>query len=88
METFEAMVVGTVYRNEENGYSVVTVQVGRSETTVVGAMPVILTHWQSLFGNGTGLGLDALAIAARRINRNLKDRVVWRSYEEIMRATP
>ena len=54
----------------------------------IGAMPVILTHWQSLFANGTGLGLEALAIAARRINRNLKDRVVWRSYEEIMRATP
>ena len=54
----------------------------------IGAMPVMLTHWQSLFGNGTWTGLKALAIAARRINRNLKDRVVWRSYEEIMRATP
>ena len=54
----------------------------------IGAMPVMLTHWQSLFGNGTWTGLKALALVARRIEKNLKDKVVWRSYEEIMRATP
>ena len=54
----------------------------------MGSMPVILTHWPSLFSNGTGMGLRALRTVARRIEKNLKDRVVWRSYEEIMRATP
>ena len=39
MEQIEASVLGTVYRNHENGYSVVTVRVGRSETTVVGVLP-------------------------------------------------
>ena len=39
MEQVEASVLGTVYRNEENGYSVVTLRMGRSEITAVGVLP-------------------------------------------------
>lgn len=39
MERVEAVVSGTVYRNDENGYSVVTAVSGRKEFTAVGAMP-------------------------------------------------
>ncbi len=49
MESFEAGVLGTVYRNEENGYSVVTIQVGKRERTVVGAMPHLHPGEQALF---------------------------------------
>ena len=49
METFEALVNGTVYRNEENGYSVVSVQIGRSEKTVVGVMPALHPGEQAAF---------------------------------------
>ena len=39
IETIEATVVDTVFRNEENGYSVVTVKVGKTRTSAVGVMP-------------------------------------------------
>lgn len=49
MERIEATVLGTVYRNDENGYSVVTIQIGRSEQTVVGAMPALHPGEQAAF---------------------------------------
>lgn len=49
MERVEASVLGTVYRNEQNGYSVVTVRAGRSETTVVGTLPELMPGEQALF---------------------------------------
>ena len=49
METIEASVLGTVYRNDENGYSVVTIQMGRSEKTVVGVMPYLHPGEQARF---------------------------------------
>jgi len=39
MEQVEASVLGTVYRNEDNGYSVVTAREGRREITIVGTLP-------------------------------------------------
>ena len=39
MEKWEASVVSVVFRNPENGYSVVTVRAGREDRTVVGIMP-------------------------------------------------
>ena len=41
IETIEATVQDTVYRNEENGYSVVTVKVGKTRTSAVGIMPAL-----------------------------------------------
>ena len=47
--------------------------------------PILITHWQSLFSNGLGTGLRVLSEVARRIEKNLSDRVEWKSSEEIMR---
>ena len=49
-----------------------------------GGWPIVLTHWQSLFSNGLGTGLRVLEEVARRIEKNLSDRVEWKSTEEIM----
>ncbi len=49
METVEASILGTVYRNEENGYSVVMARVGRSEITVVGILPELTQGEQAAF---------------------------------------
>ncbi len=49
MERFEANVLGTVYRNDDNGYSVVTVQLGRGEQTVVGTLPRLRPGEQAAF---------------------------------------
>ena len=49
MERIEANVMGTVYRNEENGYTVMTVQIGRAEQTVVGCLPVLHPGEQAAF---------------------------------------
>ena len=49
MEQVEASVLGTIYRNEENGYSVVTVRSGRHEVTVVGTLPELTTGEQAVF---------------------------------------
>ena len=49
MERLEASILGTVFRNEENGYSVVSVRSGRSEVTVVGNLPELTPGEQVLF---------------------------------------
>ena len=49
MERFEANVLGTVYRNDENGYSVITVRLGRGEQTVVGTLPRLRPGEQAAF---------------------------------------
>ena len=49
MEQVEASVLGTIYRNEENGYSVVTVRSGRHEVTVVGTLPELTPGEQAVF---------------------------------------
>ena len=41
MEEFEAVVEETVFRNEENGYSVLQVRVGRTRTSAVGVLPAL-----------------------------------------------
>ena len=48
-EQVEASVLGTVFRNPDNGYSVVTVLVGRNETTVVGVLPELTPGEQAVF---------------------------------------
>lgn len=49
MEQVEGSVLGTVFRNQANGYSVVMVRVGRSETTVVGTLPELTPGEQAVF---------------------------------------
>jgi len=49
VEQLEASILGTVFRNEENGYSVLTVRVGRGEATVVGTLPELSPGEQAVF---------------------------------------
>ncbi|MGN1021663.1 MAG: ATP-dependent RecD-like DNA helicase [Aristaeellaceae bacterium] len=49
MEQVEASILGTVYRNAENGYSVVMARMGRSEITVVGTLPELTQGEQAVF---------------------------------------
>ena len=49
MEKLEGSVLGTVYRNEENGYSVLSVRFGKNEYTVVGVLPELAAGEQALF---------------------------------------
>ncbi len=49
MEQVEASVLGTIYRNEENGYTVLTARVGRREITVVGTLPELTPGEQAVF---------------------------------------
>ena len=49
VEKLEASVVSTVFRNPENGYSVLTVQAGRTEVTVVGVLPELGPGEQAVF---------------------------------------
>ena len=49
MEHLEAIVQGTVFRNEENGWSVLTVKVGRRDETVVGSLPELGSGEQVTF---------------------------------------
>ena len=55
MEQLEGTIQGTVFRNEENGYSVLTVRSGRSEVTVVGSLPELSPGEQAVF---TGVWTD------------------------------
>ncbi len=49
MEQVEASVLGTIYRNEENGYSVLTARTGRREITIVGTLPALTPGEQAVF---------------------------------------
>ena len=49
MEQLEASVLNTIFRNEENGYSVIAVRSGRNELTVVGVLPELAPGEQAVF---------------------------------------
>ena len=59
MERLEASIQGTIFRNEENGYSVLSVLSGRSEYTVVGALPELNPGEQAV---NLGFSFDASAV--------------------------
>lgn len=48
-ETLSAIMEETIFRNDENGYSVVTVRAGREEVTVVGTLPALSAGEQVVF---------------------------------------
>ena len=48
----EAVIVDTVFRNEENGYSVVEARAGRERVTVVGTLPALAAGEQVLLDGG------------------------------------
>ena len=49
MERVEASVLGTIYRNDDNGYTVLTAREGRREITVVGTLPELHPGEQAVF---------------------------------------
>ncbi len=49
MEKLEAGILGTVFRNAENGWTVMTVRAGRHEVTVVGTLPEMSPGEQAVF---------------------------------------
>ena len=49
MEKLEGGILGTVFRNDENGWTVLTVRSGRSEVTVVGTLPALGPGEQAVF---------------------------------------
>jgi hypothetical protein len=57
------------------------------EVLEAGGWPILLTHWQSLFSNGTGAGLAALDEVGRRVARSLGDEVEWVTCMEIARRS-
>ncbi|GEM_PF-6694699 len=46
---------------------------------------ILLTHWQSLYSDGSGLGLRALAEVVDRIGGLLGDRVLWLRADDLAR---
>src|SRR5207245_6650333 len=55
------------------------------EVLDAGGWPVLLTHWQSLFSNGTEAGLAVLDEVGRRVARSLKSEVEGMPCLEIAR---
>ena len=49
-----------------------------------GGYPILITHWQSLMSNGSGVGIRMLDETARRINNTLSHRVEWMSFEQLL----
>ena len=49
MEQIEASVLGTIYRNDDNGYTVLTAREGRKEITIVGTLPELHPGEQAVF---------------------------------------
>lgn len=52
-----------------------------------GGWPILLTHWQSLFSNGTEAGLGVLDEVGRRVQVSLGEEVEWVSCLEIAART-
>ena len=50
MDTLEGSVASTIFRNAENGYSVISLHQGRGTVTVTGVMPELAAGEQVLLG--------------------------------------
>ena len=60
---------------------------GRIPELIAADIPVvILTHWQSLFSNGSAAGLRALDEVLSRIQRHYGQRLIWQRCSEISRS--
>jgi len=56
---------------------------GRIRQLIESGHPVVLlTHWQSLYTQGTGLGLEGLAALAERIKKVFGNSMEWVSCSE------
>ena len=60
---------------------------GRIRDLADQGLPIILvTHWQGLFANGTGIGLDGLEECASRIKHVFGSGVRWRKCSDVART--
>ena len=60
---------------------------GRIRQLIESGYPVVLlTHWQSLYHRGTGLGLEGLTMLAERIQKVFGDSLRWVPLTEIART--
>jgi hypothetical protein len=61
---------------------------GRIRQLIESGHPVVLlTHWQSLYTQGTGLGLEGLSALAERIQKVLGNSIQWVSCSELARRS-
>jgi hypothetical protein len=59
-------------------------QAGRLTELFAGGGPLVMvTHWQSLYSNGSGLGLKTFREVASRVASVFGDKVAWRKLSEI-----
>jgi hypothetical protein len=59
---------------------------GRIRELIESGYPVVLlTHWQSLYSQGTGLGLEGLSTLAERIRKVFGNSLEWVSCSEMSR---
>jgi len=59
---------------------------GRIRQLIESGHPVVLvTHWQSLYTQGTGLGLEGLGVLAERIQKVFGNSIEWVSCSELAR---
>ena len=54
-----------------------------AQQVAAGSWVAIVTHWQSLYSNGTRYGLRAARELVKRMNSCLGDRILWMSCSEI-----
>lgn len=52
-----------------------------------GGIPVLLTHWSSLFSNGRQTGLKVMELVFKRINEKLSDKVEFVSFDTLAKMT-
>ncbi len=57
------------------------------EVIDAGGWPVLMTHWQSFFSNGTESGLAVLDELGRRVKKTLTHEVSWATCSELARRT-
>ena len=61
---------------------------GRIRQLIDSGYPVILlTHWQSLYTQGTGLGLEGLTALAERIQKVFGNNIEWVTMTEMARRS-
>lgn len=85
-DTQETMRTDDGYLRERTDLCITTQGQGRlGELVDSGSFAVMLTHWQSLYSNGTEAGLIVLGRILARIRKALRARVTWMKCSEMAR---
>jgi len=85
-ETQDTMRADEPYRRERANLFITASGAGRiGELVESGSFVGLLAHWQSLYSNGTEVGVEVLQRVLARINRLLGRRVAWMKCSEMTR---